>query len=148
MPWRSEISFQNDAVKMKLENNFRSRDYLKASFWKPYWFLSIRHWPNKGIVMHFQGFIFKKSFWIAHVKFTLWTHLTFETFYKDTTRHTSVISRLYLYEPTNECEPTSLDCESDFYFLRRIKIGWPYLWTCRSIWHPYQKRFTHEYCEL
>ena len=32
------------------------------------------------------------------------------------------MSRLYLYAPTDECEPTSLDCESDFYFLRRIKL--------------------------
>ena len=46
---------------MALENDSRSR----ASVWKPSWFLSIRHWPNKGIVMHFQGFIFKKYFWIA-----------------------------------------------------------------------------------
>lgn len=48
----------------------------------------------------------------------MWTHFTFETFYKDT----SVMSRLYLYAPIDECEPTSLDCESDFYFLRRIKL--------------------------
>jgi len=56
-----------------LKDDSQSEDELKASVQNLSWFLSIRHWPNKGIVMHFHGFILKKS-----SNDLIWTRATFE----------------------------------------------------------------------